>query len=120
MTHRLKSMLIVARDRYLPDHGHEILESELSLATAARRTAFNSQVRIEVLGRAQLVDDARAQYARLEEAAFFDVAWLDRCPAIVDLRGSAEHLALRKAAQARADRVLDALDSASGLRPRAR
>jgi eukaryotic-like serine/threonine-protein kinase len=120
MKDRLRAMLAVASGGEMTREARDVLAAEAPIAGAPRRSALNAQIRIEVYTRGGLIDAALQQYPTLEEAAFIDLGWLDRCPVLEPLRNSAEHRALRKSVTIRVDRILDALDSgASGLRLRA-
>ena len=69
---------------------------------------------LEAEGAAFFGDAPRALAAitRAADLALFDVAWLDRCPLLADLRGLPAFVALRARAAARAQRAVEAYRAA--------
>jgi serine/threonine-protein kinase len=70
-----------------------------------RVSAFFAQVEAELAAHAGEHARALAALARAAAGTFFDVAWMDRCPLLADLRADPTFLAVRVAVAARAARV---------------
>ena len=76
-------------------------------AGSARRRAFMAQIAVEL---ACVAGDVRTALDLLEFAVthgLFDRHWLERCPALVEVRRQAAYPALRDQVARRADAVLD-------------
>ncbi len=114
---RVLRLLELARDRKLSPEGILHVETELRAIKLHRRTAFNTQVKIEVFMAAGLPDRARALLPSLEESRLLDLTWLRRCPLLAPLRDDPEFSKVERATALRAESVREVLhDATSGLR----
>jgi serine/threonine-protein kinase len=90
-------------------HRARLLAVVAEMPPNRRRRAFVGQLFAEAAGYWGDVDTAIEQIARTIDEGLFDLHWLDRCPMLVDVRGSPAFPPLRARIKQRADAILDAL-----------
>jgi serine/threonine-protein kinase len=110
--HRMRAarILTIASKGVVTELDEAALEAILPRSQVPRRKAFATQIRIELMICGGQPERARSFLPDLEECAFFDLTWLDRCPLLEPLRGAPELAAIRRQTEARAKRALEALD----------
>ncbi|MBX3187336.1 MAG: protein kinase [Labilithrix sp.] len=105
----LGAFIQAGRGQPLSDEIAEQCLAALPGGGAPRRAAFRMQLRAELFAATGRRALATAALEHLDEQSFVDLAWIDGCPALLPLQGSAELERLRRATAARAMRIREAL-----------
>ena len=100
---------VSATGRLTPLEIRAILD-DLAPSGVARRDAFRTQVAIETFLAASMVECAWSLLPSLENHFFFDLTWLDRCPALEPIRDTTEFVKLRESTAARAVLALEVFE----------
>jgi serine/threonine-protein kinase len=101
--------LEVVRSGVLSDEALAFLDGRIAASTPnSRPTRFRLQVRAEFLAFVHRTEEAEATIARAVDGGLLDLAWMDRCPLLAELRVRPSFAGLRDIVEKRTEPVLRA------------
>lgn len=119
--HAVKALAEIAARKVSPEEMIAVFDQLVRTMPGQNRRAlaFRAQLRAEVMLVAGKPAEALDALRAADEAHLFDIAWLDRCPLFVGVRGDATFAEVRRHVAARAQVIVAAYERARvGLRGR--
>jgi serine/threonine-protein kinase len=108
----LEGLRYVVKSRTLPAEMRAELEASLPTDSrfAPRRSAFHGQIRVELQMSVGDIAEAMTDLRHCDSNGLLDLMWLERCPALDEVRSLPEFITIHESTQARVERVARALD----------